>query len=150
MISSLSFTRGPHALTTTGNGQSDHGYSKLTTFAEFLGFDIQPPNKAGTYRYQEHDVLELEAKPLVTAYRNKIWLCPINSGCTKPCPHPRGATTFQRFPDYPYAQWKTKRPRGARVVELAVDYGVPDVAKFVKRVVRMKGDNEVAVLFEST
>jgi hypothetical protein len=102
---------------------------------------------AGTYRNEEHDVLELDAAPLVAAYRDKIWLCPMNSGCTKPYPHARGATTFQRIGNYPYAEWKTKRPRGERVVELAVDYSVPDIEKFVKRVVRMKGNNEIEVLF---
>jgi hypothetical protein len=102
---------------------------------------------AGTYRSEEHDVLELNASPLVTAYKDKIWFCPMNSGCTKPFPHERGKSTFQRISDYPYAVWRTKRSRGERVVELAVDHGVPDIVKFVKRVVRMKGNTEIAVLF---
>jgi hypothetical protein len=102
---------------------------------------------AGTYRNEEHDVLELEAAALVEALREQIWLCPMNSGCTKPFPHARGVGTFQRIVDYPYALWKTKRPRGERVVELAVDYAVYDVVKFAKRVVRMKGNNHLAVLF---
>jgi hypothetical protein len=55
---------------------------------------------AGTYRSEEHDVLELDARSLVAAYREKIWFCPMNSGCTKPFPHPRGMTTFQRIADY--------------------------------------------------
>ena len=71
---------------------------------------------AGAYRLQEHDVLLLDAKPLIDAYRDKIWFCPINSGCTKPFPHPRGKKMFQRISDYPYAQWKSKRKRGERVV----------------------------------
>jgi len=104
---------------------------------------------AGTYRLQEHDVLVLDAKPLIEAYQRKIWLCPINSGCTKPFPHPRGKKTFQRVSDYPYAQWKANRKRGERVVELAIDYAVPDVAKFVTRVVRMKASEELAVLFQA-
>ena len=103
---------------------------------------------AGNYRSQEHDVLELNAKALVEAYAAKIWLCPINSGCTKPFPHPRGNLTFQRIADYPYAHWKAKRKLGERVVELAVDYAIPDVAKYVERVVRMNGSGEIAVLFE--
>ena len=82
-------------------------------------------------------------------YRDKIWLCPLNSGCTKPFPHPRGRTTFQRIGLYPYSHWKAKRPRGERVVELAVDYAVLDIAKFVKRVIHMKGDQELAILFDN-
>jgi len=104
---------------------------------------------AGTYRSDEHDVIELSTSPLVDAHRERIWFCPMNSGCTKPFPHNRGRDTFQRISDYPYASWKKRRPRGERVVELAVDYAVPDIYDFVKRVVRMKGDAEIEVLFEA-
>lgn len=104
---------------------------------------------AGTYRLEEHDVLVLNAKALVEAHLDKIWLCPMNSGCTKPFPHPRGMETFQRVSEYPYALWRTKRKRGERVVELAVDYAVPDVAKFVSRVVRMQASQELSVLFQA-
>jgi hypothetical protein len=103
---------------------------------------------AGTYRAEAHDVLELNAKSLVTAYKDKIWFCPMNSGCTKPFPHPRGNKTFQRIADYPYSHWKMKRPRGERVVELAVDYAIPDIAKFVKRVVHMRSSETLSVLYE--
>lgn len=104
---------------------------------------------AGTYRAEEHDVLQLDAKALMDAYADKIWLCPMNSGCTKPFPHPRGQTTFQRIATYPYADWKAKRKRGERVVELAVDYAVPNIARFVSRVSRMKGSEEFSVLFSA-
>jgi hypothetical protein len=104
---------------------------------------------AGTYRTQEHDVLELDSKALVKAYAGRIWFCPINSGCTKPFPHPRGNSTFQRISDYPYAQWKRKRKRGERVVELAVDYAIPDVTKYVKRVIRMNSAKELGLVFEA-
>lgn len=103
---------------------------------------------AGLYRMQEHDVLVLDSASLVAAYADKIWFCPINSGCTKPFPHPRGTTTFRRIANYPYATYRAKRKRGERVVELAVDYAVPDIATYVTRVVRMRGDTEQAVLFE--
>lgn len=102
---------------------------------------------AGAYRTQEHDVLELDTKALVKDYADRIWFCPINSGCTKPFPHPRGNSTFQRISEYPYEHWKTKRKKGERVVELAVDYAVEDVAKYVRRVVRMKGAEENASIF---
>jgi hypothetical protein len=104
---------------------------------------------AGTYRAQEHDVLELDSKALVEAYADRVWFCPINSGCTKPFPHPRGYSTFQRISDYPYAQLKTKRKRGERVVELAIGYAVPDITKYVKRVIRMKSAEELALIFEA-
>jgi hypothetical protein len=104
---------------------------------------------AGTYRVQEHDVLTLDAISLIQSYKDKIWFCPMNSGCTKPYPHPRGEKTFQRISSYPYAEWRAKRQRGERVVELAVDYAVPDAARYVTRVVRMRASEELAVLFQA-
>jgi hypothetical protein len=98
---------------------------------------------AGAYRDEIHDVIEVDARPLVEAYYNQIWFCPINSGCTKPMPHARGGETFKRIPDYPYSIWRAKRKKGERVVELAVDHGVPDIGRFVKRVVQMRGDEEI-------
>jgi hypothetical protein len=104
---------------------------------------------AGTYRREEHDVLELETSALVNAYKEKIWFCSMNSGCTKPYPHARGKSTFRRISDYPYSEWRAKRSRGERVVELAVDYEIPDIEKFVKRVVRMKASDEIAGIFDA-
>jgi hypothetical protein len=102
---------------------------------------------AGTYRDKAHDVLEIRTQEFIESYFDKIWFCPINSGCTKPMPHPRGDTTFLRIPDYPYSHWRTKRKRGERVVELVVDYAVPDVRNFVKRVVEMRGDKETRTIY---
>jgi hypothetical protein len=67
----------------------------------------------------------------------------MNSGCTKPIPHPRDENTFRRIVHYPYADYRRRRKRGERVVELAVDYSVPDVADFVTRVVRMQAGTEL-------
>ena len=89
-----------------------------------------------------HDVLELDTAALVEAYRPAITLCPINSGATRPFPAPRGLATFQPIAAYPYAHWRSKRPRGERVVELAIDRGVPDVARFVRKVTTMRGGED--------
>jgi hypothetical protein len=48
-----------------------------------------------------------------------------------------------------YAEWKAKRKRGERAFEVAVDYAVPDAAKFATRVVRLKASAALAVLFEA-
>jgi hypothetical protein len=99
---------------------------------------------AAAYRDKTHDVVEVDARRLVEAYYDQIWLCPINSGCTKPMPHPRGEDTFRRINDYPYSMWRAKRKKGERVVELAVEHSVPDIPKFVKRVVHMRGDKKIS------
>lgn len=100
---------------------------------------------AAPYRARAHDVLELDAAPLVRDHAEQVRLCPINSGYTRRFPRPRGPSTFRRIADYPYAE----RPRGERVVELAIEGAVPDALRYVRRVVRMQGASEREVLFSA-
>ncbi len=102
---------------------------------------------ARTYRDAEHDVLEVDTRSLLAAHRAKVWLCPINSGCTKPFPHPRDERAFLRTGDYPYAHWRERRRATERAVELAVDHSVPDIADHVVRVVAMRGSEELSVIY---
>ena len=94
-----------------------------------------------------HDVLEIDTAGIVENYRDEITLCPINSGCTKPFPHPRGLATFRSLDEYPYSDWRKKRKKGERVVELCVFGGVRDIAQYVQRVIVMQNDIEQEVLF---
>lgn len=89
---------------------------------------------AGAYRTMEHLVLTVPAAAIVERYYDRIELAPMNTGCTKPMAHPRGADTFLPIGEYPYAKWKKKRRRGERVVELTVIGGVPDIAEYVTEV----------------
>ena len=99
--------------------------------------------KARPYRDIEPDVLELDTAALIAAHRPTIRLSPINSGTTKPFPSTaskRGRDTFLPIADYPYARWRAQgRKAGERVVELTVDCAVPAAARFVRRVVAMRG-----------
>ncbi|WP_417540038.1 DUF7002 family protein [Marinobacter sp.] len=101
---------------------------------------------AKAYRDQEHDVLEVDTQSLIETHRDAIYLCPINSGCTKPMPHPRDEKIFARISDYPYAYWRGRRGRRERVVELAVDHSVQDIRDHVKRVVVKRGTEVLSVL----
>lgn len=103
--------------------------------------------QARPYRGDAHDVIELSTAPLVESYRDAITLAPINTGFTARYPAPRGASTFLRIEDYPYAHWRRKRAKGERVVELAVTGGIPDVARFVRRVLRMRDGEELELLW---
>lgn len=98
---------------------------------------------ARPYREAEHDVLELDTASLIAAHQAVIRLSPINSGTTKPFPSTaskRGRETFLPIAEYPYARWRAQgRKPGERVVELTVDHAVPDAARFVRRVVAMRG-----------
>lgn len=102
---------------------------------------------AGSYEDKERDVLQLETRKLVGDYEGQITLSPMNSGCTKPIPHPRGLDTFLPIATYPYAYWRRRRRRGERVVELAVSPGVINIEKYVIRVVRMKAGRELQSLY---
>lgn len=97
--------------------------------------------QARPYRGLEHDVLTLDTAALVAAHRERITLSPINNGSTRPFPCARGKTTILPIADYPYAHWRRRRPAGERAVELAVLGGVPDVARYVRRVTTMRGDD---------
>ena len=105
---------------------------------------------ARPYRDAEHDVLELDTAALIAAHRPAIRLSPINSGTTKPFPSTaskRGRGTFLPIGEYPYARWRAQgRKAGERVVELTVDYAVPDAARFVRRVVAMRGGAVTGVI----
>ena len=105
--------------------------------------------QARPYRGLSHDVLELDTAALVSACRAAITLSPINSGATRPFGVPRGPDTFLPIATYPYRTWRARRPRGERVVELVVERGVPDAARFVRRVTRTGNAGPEAVLFEA-
>jgi len=90
---------------------------------------------AGAYRSSEHCVLTINTRSLVERHADKVWLCPMNSGCTKPFPHPRSIDIFRRIADYPFDHWR-RRKGGARkaIVELAVDGAVSDITALVEAV----------------
>ncbi|MDT2023301.1 DUF7002 family protein [Methylocella sp. CPCC 101449] len=101
---------------------------------------------AKAYRTSEHEVLVLDTRKFIDAFFEKIWLCAINSGCTKPFPHPRDFEAFKRIPDYDYALWRRRRPRGERVVELCVDNVVPDVERFLLDGFVIRGEERLRAL----
>lgn len=103
---------------------------------------------AGAYRDHEHDVLLIDTRSLIAAHRHRITLCPYNSGSTVMNPVARDESTFSKIEDYPYAHWRRKRARGERVVELTVDYAVPDLADHVRHAIVMRNTDVVDVLFE--
>ena len=90
---------------------------------------------AAAYRSHEHDVLTLGSESLIHDHAAKIELSPMNSGCTKPYPHPRGKDTFQPLDIYPLST-RTKSHRADAVVELAVMRSVPNIADYVIEVRR--------------
>jgi hypothetical protein len=89
---------------------------------------------ARAYRAKRQTILTLDATGLLNRHAHRAVLSPINSGCTKPNPQPRGRDTFLPMSEYPFAQWDEKRKKREPVVELAVTHSVPDIVDFVVKV----------------
>ena len=98
---------------------------------------------ARAYRAHEHDVFTIDTASFLDAHEHSIWLCHMNSGNTFPMPFLRGIETFKRIGDYPV---NTRGGPIREVVELVVDYSVPDIAAHVTEVRRMKGSQVLEVL----
>jgi hypothetical protein len=80
---------------------------------------------AGPYRERPHMVLELDTEALLERHISRVALSPINSGAIFPGGRARrGSQTFSRFESYP---WNEREKQKEIVVELAVDYSVPDL-----------------------
>ena len=103
------------------------------------------------YRENKYDVLIVDTASLVEAYSDTITLSRMNTGCTKPYPHDRGPDTFMRIPDYPYDGYLSRRKRDGHidgVVEVAVDYSVPDIVGYVHRVEQRRGRDVLDVIWK--
>lgn len=102
---------------------------------------------AKPYRNQKHCVLTIDTALMLDRHIDEITLAPLNSGCTKPYPHPRGSDTFLPLRDYPYESRRKKDDYSA-IVELTVDYKVSDIEDLTVKVEHMIGDTVLETLFE--
>jgi hypothetical protein len=85
---------------------------------------------AKPYRNQGKTILEIDTAMLVQDYKDKIELSPMNTGATKPFPHPRGRDTFSRIELYLYES-RRRKPDHDAIVELTVLGGVPNITKYI-------------------
>jgi hypothetical protein len=86
---------------------------------------------AKAYRDRAHLVVEVDTAALLRRHADRVTLSTINSGATFAMdPAPRGSDTFHRIADH---------PEGKAIVELAVDYAVPDIADLTLTVSRWHG-----------
>jgi hypothetical protein len=89
---------------------------------------------ARAYRTQRHALLTVRTTDLLDRHSERVVLSPLNTGATKPMPHPRGKDCFVPMQAYPFAFWHKKRNLKNAVVELAVQGSVPDLMKALERV----------------
>lgn len=86
---------------------------------------------ARQYKSRPHDVLTVDTKRLWDRRSDDITVAPINTGATLyPNASKRGPQTFRSIADHPV---------GTPVVEVAVDYAVPQIADHVALVQRRLG-----------
>lgn len=99
--------------------------------------------RARQYRSHPHLVLCLDTAELLRCHGKNVQLAPYNTGSMlRPPPYSprRGSDVFVDIDEYPYDRWRRQRGlRGDAVVELTVDYAVPDAAELVLRVERWEG-----------
>jgi hypothetical protein len=88
---------------------------------------------AAEYADKEHTVLQIDSSVIVETYADQIELAHMNTGNTRPFPHPRGRDTFSSLKDYDYER-RRKLPNYSAVVELTVIGGVTEILKAVNRV----------------
>ena len=95
---------------------------------------------ARAYRDRPHLVLEVDTAKLLERHAGRVTLSPINSGATFPMnPAPRGPETFKCI-----AEHDPDKP----IVELAVDYAVPDIQELILSVSRWHGTEKLETLFD--
>jgi hypothetical protein len=102
---------------------------------------------ARAYRGRQHCVLTFKTEELLSNHSKAVTLCPINSGATLYTPQKRGKGTFVRIKDYPFESWVEQRGIENAIVELVVDYSVPDAQKYVLRADEMLDDKVVKNVF---
>jgi len=102
---------------------------------------------AKAYRDKPQTIIVIDTLRLLQAHRSKVLLSPINSGATKPFPHPRGRDTFLPLGDYPYQERKRVRGEANAIAEVAVIRAVPDIKEFVISVEERTGSSVPIILY---
>jgi hypothetical protein len=97
---------------------------------------------ARAYRNSQHVVIEVDTSMLLEQRLNRTTLSRINSGSTIHNPVRRGRETFLPLSEYPEAWWRARR-----LGEVAVDYGIPNIAEMVASVEEWEGASKVRTVW---
>lgn len=92
---------------------------------------------ASTYKDLNHDVIIACTRTLVNDHRDRLRISPINSGCTKPFPHPRSLGTFMTNEEFPFSARKKKVGVSKAVAEICFTGGIENISDYVIDVVSM-------------
>ena len=102
---------------------------------------------ARLYKGKPHDVLTVDTGGLVRDCLDRITLSPINSGTVISQNGRRGKDTFKSIAGYPFEERRRQRPVEP-LVELAVEYEVKNIRKYVVRVERRHGPKVLETVWE--
>lgn len=94
---------------------------------------------ARAYQALRQTLIVVDCAKLLSRHAERVTLCPINSGATRPFAWARGKNSFLPMKDYPFEDFRRKRGRKNAVAELSVDYSVPDIRDFVISVSELGG-----------
>ena len=75
---------------------------------------------AGAYRGMRHDLIVVDTQSLLDLNEGEIRLSPMNSGATKPFPHPRSLHLFKSIADYPFVERVKKYRLEGAIAEVCV------------------------------
>jgi Family of unknown function (DUF7002) len=104
---------------------------------------------ARAYRTRAHDVLSIDSADLLAKYFDKASLASINTGSTLyPTAPARGHETFVPIDQFDWEAARRARGRQNAIVELAIEYAVPDIAQFAAKVERRQNGHPSQILFE--
>ena len=119
------------------DGMSPHDWYRLVNQHVFFWVDRGRVDRllgARAYRNDRHALLVARTPEFLNLHADRTVLSPLNTGATKPMPHPRGKDCFVPLASYPFAYWRRKRNVRNAVVELAVPRAVPNVIEVLERV----------------
>ena len=100
------------------------------------------------YRESRHTILVIDTADLVQRYGDKVAVTTMNTGATKPMPHPRGYDSFVELSKFDYDASRRIRGKSKAIAEVTIGYAVRDIASLVKRVDERALKEDVRTLFE--
>ncbi|MGH2535417.1 MAG: DUF7002 family protein [Thermomicrobiales bacterium] len=86
--------------------------------------------------------MEIDTSILLEQRLNQTTLSRINSGSTVYNSVPRGRESFLPRSEYPQAWWRARR-----LGEVAVDYGIPNIADMVTSVEEWEGSSKLRTVW---
>ena len=105
--------------------------------------------KGKEYRDRRNCVITVDTAKLLQSHTDRARLCPINSGSTIYKPVKRSPATFHAICDFPFHERRSTRALENTVVELAIDYSVPDIADCTILVEHWQADKAIETVWKA-